>query len=494
MQLEAPVPLVKRISSWPISASGYRVLAEDAVKIGDVVAVASAGVLTTAWRFGGQSVPDVAFAALIIGCLLTVNVFSFCQVYEVERLRSIGTVVPRLLLGWAATIMVLIAVLYSMKIAEDLSRLWIGVWFITGAVALVIGRTIASVVMTRGELSEALTRQVAVVGSGERLTALVARLSHNDPTFRISAVLDLDGPKDTQWPPRVSVLTGLADLEARICSGGIDQVLLAMPPCSSDLLERTLRSLRHLPVEVSWMLDMIEVGWVLDNLPSARVPKRGFAHVGNLPIVRLVERPLDGWRYVLKSIEDQVLAAAILVLVAPVMLLIAAAVKLDSPGPVLYRQQRRGFSRQPITMLKFRTMYAHRCDAPDADVVKQATRDDERVTRVGRFLRRTSLDELPQLFNVLRGEMSIVGPRPHAVAHDSYYSDLVDDYLGRHRVKPGITGWAQVHGCRGETHTVEAMRKRIEFDLEYIDKWSLWFDIRILCRTLLIGFSDPNAY
>lgn len=494
MQLEAPIPFVRKMSSWPISASGSRALAEDGVKVGDVAAVALAGILATLGRFGTQSVPDVAFVALVIGCLLAVNIFSFCRVYEVQRLRSSSAATPRLLLGWTATIMVLVMVLYGMKISEDLSRLWLGIWFVSGAVALVAFRFVASFAMTRGEISEALTRQVAIVGSGERLAVLVARLSQGDPTVRVSAVLDLDGAKRDGWPPRISSLTGLADLEARICAGTIDQVLLAMPPSPSDLLERTLRSLRHLPVEVSWMLDSVEVAWVLDNLPSARVPRHGVAQVGNLPFVRLVERPLDGWRYVLKSVEDRVLAALILMLAGPVMLLIAAAVKLDSPGPVLYRQQRRGFSRQPIAVLKFRTMYADRCDAADAQVVKQATKGDDRVTRVGRFLRRTSIDELPQLFNVLRGEMSIVGPRPHAVAHDSYYADLVDDYLGRHRVKPGITGWAQVHGCRGETQTVDAMRKRIELDLEYIDKWSLWFDIRILCRTLLVGFYNRNAY
>jgi len=161
---------------------------------------------------------------------------------------------------------------------------------------------------------------------------------------------------------------------------------------------------------------------------------------------------------------------------------------------VIYRQRRFGFNREAIEVLKFRTMREEACDGADAGTVRQVRRDDDRVTRVGRFLRRSSLDELPQLFNVLRGDMSLVGPRPHAIAHDRHYAELIDGYLGRHRVKPGITGWAQVHGYRGETRTVEDMRRRIEFDLHYIDNWSLALDLRILLRTPLTGFVHDNAY
>jgi lipopolysaccharide/colanic/teichoic acid biosynthesis glycosyltransferase len=176
------------------------------------------------------------------------------------------------------------------------------------------------------------------------------------------------------------------------------------------------------------------------------------------------------------------------------MLLIAAAVKLSSPGPILFRQQRYGFNREVIGVLKFRTMHASACDACDAAIVKHATPHDPRVTPVGRFLRRTSLDELPQLFNVLRGEMSLVGPRPHAVVHDSYYETLIGGYLQRHCVKPGITGWAQVNGRRGPIHTVEDMKQRVIFDLEYIKQWTPLLDVYILLRTLIAIVGGRNAY
>jgi putative colanic acid biosynthesis UDP-glucose lipid carrier transferase len=178
----------------------------------------------------------------------------------------------------------------------------------------------------------------------------------------------------------------------------------------------------------------------------------------------------------------------------PLLALIAGAVKSTSSGPVLFTQLRLGFNQQPVNVFKFRSMYLDRCDVQGADHVKHATRDDPRVTPVGRFLRRTSLDELPQLLNVLRGDMSLVGPRPHAVAHDEYYATLIDGYLGRHRAKPGITGWAQINGCRGEIHSLEDMRRRVEFDLFYIDNWSLWLDLKILLRTALVCFVDERAY
>ena len=193
----------------------------------------------------------------------------------------------------------------------------------------------------------------------------------------------------------------------------------------------------------------------------------------------------------MKAVEDYLLAAPLLILAAPLMLVIAIAIRIDGPGPIIFRQKRYGFNNGTIDVFKFRTM---RADQDCHERVIQARRDDPRLTRIGRVLRRTSLDELPQLLNVLRGEMSIVGPRPHMVEHNQQYAALIEAYLARHRVKPGITGWAQVNGWRGETDTVDKMEWRIKHDLYYIENWSLGFDLRILARTLLVGFVHPNAY
>jgi Undecaprenyl-phosphate glucose phosphotransferase len=196
---------------------------------------------------------------------------------------------------------------------------------------------------------------------------------------------------------------------------------------------------------------------------------------------------------VVKTIEDRVLASLILVAIAPVMAAVAIGIKLTSPGPVFFKQKRYGFNNEIIEVFKFRSMHVARCSA-DTGPVAQARKDDDRITPFGRFLRRTSLDELPQFINVVRGDMSIVGPRPHAVAHNEQYAKLIDEYLARHKVKPGITGWAQVNGLRGETDTLDKMERRVQFDLHYIENWSLALDLRIILMTILVGFSHPNAY
>ena len=480
----APLALGSTGGRRRLSASGWRVLTQDLIRLADVAAIAAAGVAITAWRFGGEPLPDTVLAALIIGCLLAANILPCLQVYRVDRLQSPVAGVPRLVLGWTVAVVILIAVLFAMKSSGQISRLWLGAWLLSGALALLGVRLAASLVITRKGASQALARRVAIVGLGDGVLTLIGRLAGADPTVQAVAALDLDASLAECWPAGVMRLAGFAQLERAIALGTIDQVLIAAPARPGATLEQSLRALRHLPVDVSWA----------PELPELRAPILGVAHIGDVPLVRLVQRPLDGWRYILKSLEDHLLAGAILLFVAPAMLMIALAVKLDSPGPVFFRQQRRGFSQEPIGLLKFRTMYVEQCDAADAGIVLQASKGDPRVTRLGRILRQTSLDELPQLLNVLRGEMSLVGPRPHALAHDQYYADLIDDYLGRHRVKPGMTGWAQVNGYRGETRTVEQMRRRIELDLEYIDAWSLWLDLRILARTLLVGFRHPNAY
>jgi len=200
---------------------------------------------------------------------------------------------------------------------------------------------------------------------------------------------------------------------------------------------------------------------------------------------------MHGINRLIKEFEDKLLAATILLIVSPVMLLIAAAIKVTSSGPVIFKQLRLGWDGRPIKVYKFRTMREH----AEADgCITQATRADERVTALGRWLRRTSLDELPQFYNVLQGRMSIIGPRPHAIEHNHYYMGQIDSYMQRHKVKPGISGWAQVNGLRGETDTLDKMKKRLEYDLYYIENWSFWFDIKIILLTMSRGFVNQNAY
>ena len=213
-------------------------------------------------------------------------------------------------------------------------------------------------------------------------------------------------------------------------------------------------------------------------------------------MLKLSERPLSGWSVFAKGLEDRILAALLLIALSPLLIAVALAIKLNSRGPVLFRQKRYGFNNNEFSVLKFRTMRETAAPAPAAPAagVEQAKREDPRVTAVGKILRRTSLDELPQLVNVVRGEMSLVGPRPHAVAHNEEYASVINEYLSRHRVKPGITGWAQINGFRGETQTLDLMRQRVQHDLYYIENWSVLFDLRILVMTLFVGFIHRNAY
>jgi polysaccharide biosynthesis protein PslA len=229
-------------------------------------------------------------------------------------------------------------------------------------------------------------------------------------------------------------------------------------------------------------------------LVGLRFADRRVTMRAGVPMLTLFDRPISGWSYVFKLIEDQLIALAALAFLAPLMILIAAAIKLDSPGPILFRQRRLGFNDRLIEVWKFRSM---RSECADKNAVLQTTRNDPRVTRLGRFLRKSSIDELPQLFNILRGEMSIVGPRPHAIAtkaEGKLFQDVVDRYAARHRVKPGITGWAQVNGWRGETDTIDKIQKRVECDLYYIDNWSVWLDLYIIARTFVAVFRTKGAY
>jgi exopolysaccharide biosynthesis polyprenyl glycosylphosphotransferase len=230
------------------------------------------------------------------------------------------------------------------------------------------------------------------------------------------------------------------------------------------------------------------------DLAGFEFPDRSYAEVAGLPMLLLFDRPISGWSQLVKAIEDRVLAALFLLVFSAVLILTSLAVRVTSRGSVLFKQKRYGFNNQLIEIWKFRTMYH---DLSDHQADRLVTKDDERVTPIGRFLRRTSIDELPQLFNVLRGDMSIVGPRPHPVsakAGGQLYYEVVDQYAARHKVKPGITGWAQVNGWRGETSTAEDIEKRVEHDLYYIDNWSIWLDFLIIARTIMVLLGDEKAY
>jgi Undecaprenyl-phosphate glucose phosphotransferase len=358
-------------------------------------------------------------------------------------------------------------------------------WYLVSFALMAGGRVALQYQFERWSRAGKLARHVAVVGAGDLGAQLIQKLRQLAPEqIRIVGIFD---DRATRVPAIVAghaVVGTTDDLLHFARNGSIDEIVVALPLNAETRLQGIFDKLSSLPVDLRLSLDPI----------SDRMSIRGISRVGAVPAIDIAERPLKHWAAVTKWLEDKIVSGLMLLATSPAMALIALAIKLDSPGPVFFVQERFGFNNRPIRVLKFRTMYVDRGDPTGA---RQTVKDDPRVTRVGRLLRAFSLDELPQLINVIRGDMSLVGPRAHAVvmkAAGMLYHEAVDEYFRRHRVKPGLTGWAQIHGLRGETDTIEKAKRRVEYDLWYIDHWSLWLDLRIMLATVRVFFTRENAY
>ena len=324
-------------------------------------------------------------------------------------------------------------------------------------------------------------RTAVIVGAGPQGVAAARALAGGRSSgTQIVGWFDDRGAERVHGDASGKVLGGLGDLVPYIRRHGIKDVYITLPLNSQPRMAALLEGVQSTTASIFFVPDVSAVGIIQGRLRA----------VNGVPVVGICETPFIGINGLVKRVSDIGLALLILVIIAPVMLALAIGVKLSSPGPVIFRQRRNGLDGEEIWVYKFRSMTTQ----DNGAVVKQATRDDVRITSFGRFIRRTSLDELPQFFNVLQGHMSIVGPRPHAVAHNELYSQSIKAYMVRHKVRPGITGWAQVNGLRGETDTVDKMRARVELDLDYLRTWSLWLDLEIMLRTIRVAFFDPRAY
>ncbi len=375
-----------------------------------------------------------------------------------------------------------VVVAFALKTTAEFSRIWVFTWYLS-SVGLLFWRVgLTRLVTYRLAATGRMGRSIVVVGATDQASSFLSRLRRmNHPWNVVAGIFDdrlnRVGPSFASYP----VLGTTSDLMDFVRKNRVDEIVICMPWSAEKRISEFVDQLRELPVYVRLAADL--AGYL------SATPK--LTLIGQIPMLDLLNKPIDGWRLIAKSVTDKILGLVILAGCLPLMAVIALAIKLDSPGPVFFRQTRYGFNNRPFELLKFRTMRANRGDEPD---VPQATRGDTRVTRVGWFLRRWSLDELPQLFNVLSGSMSLVGPRPHAVVHNESFAPQIQAYFSRHRVKPGMTGWAQVNNLRGETETIEKMRARIAFDVDYIENWSMLFDLRILIRTLGVVLRGENAY
>jgi Undecaprenyl-phosphate glucose phosphotransferase len=362
------------------------------------------------------------------------------------------------------------------------SRLWF--MFSSGAsfALLLVSRVVIMQVLQRARQADMLTETIVVVGATERAEMVINSIRGTEHSnIKILGVFDDRVERQLPVSLRSQMLGSTNTLLTYIRHHRVDRVVVALPWVATARIEALLKKLRTVPVRI-------------DLVPSNVVwqfPAINMERLAGVPVLTVANGRVDEQMGLLKRLEDLVISIILLVLLSPILLVIALVIKLDSPGPVIFRQKRHGFNNQVFEVYKFRSMTVE--DSASSEV-KQATKNDRRVTRVGRVLRRSSLDELPQLFNVLFGHMSIVGPRPHAIQHNLEFGAIILEYFGRHNVKPGITGWAQVNGLRGETDTVDKMHRRVEYDLHYIENWSLMLDLKILVMTAFAVWFQETAY
>jgi Undecaprenyl-phosphate glucose phosphotransferase len=363
---------------------------------------------------------------------------------------------------------------------------WLYLWMIILPIYFGLTRGLVSLWATPRAITGRFRQRIAIVGGGKPAEEALTLLE-TSRGLDIEIVGLFDDREDARSPQSIRKYHKIGKIEELAHysrARRVDLIVVAIPLSAETRLLTILPRLWELPVDIR----------ISGHTSNLKLNARAYTYLGKLPLLSVFDRPLKGWSLFQKEVLDRLLALIAIILLAPVMAGVALAVKVDSPGPLIFRQRRYGFNNEQIEVYKFRSMYADRCDAAAAKLV---TRDDPRVTRVGRIIRKTSLDELPQLFNVLRGQLSLVGPRPHAAqakAAEALYEKAVDGYFARHRVKPGITGWAQINGWRGETDTRDKLEQRVKHDLEYIDQWSLGFDLYIIARTPFALFKSENAY
>lgn len=448
----------------------------------DMLAIATAGYAAYKLRYGDIPLIDQYLFVILSVSLLALVLFPQCGLYHPNRNTQWPYLLRRLIVAWSLLVLCLIVIGWATKTSANYSRLWLGYWTAFGFMGLfamhVLMASVQSALHKRGWSQ----KRVLVAGAGNDGGQEVIRRLRTQPWTGLKVVAATDDDyhnlgSEVEEVPVIGRLRQIPELVERL---EIDEVWITLPLSAAHPINEIIDGLRNTTANVRYVPGIAEL-----NLLNYSV-----SDVAGFAVLNLTMSPMVGINRLGKLVEDYVLGTLILLAFSPLMLSIAVGVKLSSPGPVLFRQQRHGWDGRTFECYKFRTMVVHKQDSTP----RQATIDDKRVTPFGAFLRRTSLDELPQLLNVLKGDMSLVGPRPHAVNHNLLYRQRIDDYMLRHKVKPGLTGWAQINGWRGETDTDEKMKHRVEHDLYYIENWSLWLDFKILAMTPFKGMVHANAY
>ncbi len=445
--------------------------------------------LFTVLRYPGlvSRVDGLIFLAVAgFGSIMLPLVFSLFGLYRLDNLIMPARGIFKMLVAWSLLFVLLVLGLFFLKSTGSISRVWLVTWATAGYTIFLCYRFFVAALLRRFNQNGQFNKRAVIVGGGEAASRVIANLqSHNDTGISLVGYFDdRDDARSLAEAHGVLKLGSIDDLIDFSRATRIDSIIITLPVTAEDRLLQILNRLWVLPVDIR----LSAYGQKLRYRP------RAYSYIGNLPCLDMFDRPLGEWGPLLKASMDKVFAGLAIIAFSPIFAAVAIAVKLNSKGPVIFKQKRFGFNNELIEVYKFRSMYT---DLADVDAKTLVSKNDPRVTAVGRFIRKTSLDELPQFFNVLKGDLSLVGPRPHATkakAADSLYEHVVDGYFARHKVKPGITGWAQINGWRGETDTAEKIERRVEHDLYYIENWSLMLDLYIIARTPLALIRTENAY
>jgi polysaccharide biosynthesis protein PslA len=487
-----PTPLIRSASHSKVSSDKLE-LAADLLYFSDFIIMFVAMILTvdlTKMTYDGDSISNSIRYALLV--LLSTPLI--IRMYDLYKMDTILSPVRTIWATGSAYVTALAISLIFFSAAGGLaerSMLWGGLWLSSGFILCAVSRVGLAGVAARLARRGVLRDSVAIVGGGPRAATFLTHLAKSGADSRrcpVEVVGIFDDRRSRGRFGGPEIAGTVDDLVALGRNGALDRVVVTLPWSAEQRLMALRSKLQALAVDVSLCPDDV------DSL-DAGAPEESFQPaLGELPLYPLAQRPLGRWSAIAKRAEDIVVSSMALAFLGPLMLIVAFAVKLDSPGPALFRQRRHGFNNREIDVYKFRSM---RTDMADPTGGAQTKRGDQRITRIGGFLRRTSIDELPQLLNVLRGDMSLVGPRPHPVGmrtKDKLCHEIVETYAHRHRVKPGITGWAQINGCRGATSEPEQLRRRVDLDLYYIDHWSVLFDLKIMVQTAYSLIATENAF
>lgn len=438
-------------------------------RIFDVLNVYVAAIFAFNIRFDKWALPDQYLALIITSTFVVLTITSYKAIYGSFRGEYGFSLFLKLVISWFFAGSAVTGYLVFSHQAEYFSRIWLGLWWCLMLALMIGSRAIIYIILAILRSKGVDVKSIHLIGLNGSQMKINETLKENTWSgFKVNSYFDLAKNNYDQLP-------------SAIIEADADEIWICLPLAHSERVREILYALRHVSRSIRY----------IPGVEDLRLLNHNIHQVASINMITLSAGPLNGLNSLLKRIEDIVLGVLFLLISLPIMLVVAIGVKLSSHGPVLFKQLRHGVGGREISVYKFRSMIVHK---EVGGSVTQATKEDPRLTSFGIFIRRTSLDELPQFWNVIRGQMSIVGPRPHALAHNEEYKEQVESYMARHKAKPGITGWAQVNGLRGETDTLDKMKKRVEFDLYYLDNWSVWFDMKVIVMTIFSGLISKNAY